>query len=96
LVDQLKKTLPKNIYKDLQSGNVKPFLKHMKKSFNKGDKSDVSKIFNGLLKSGVNFTNVLCTHFLYKSLLHSFSQITVCFVIFWQKNIGVKVACKML
>jgi len=48
------------------------------------------------LALGVNFINILCVSFLYKSLLWSFSPVTFGFVIFWRQNIAAKVAHKML
>ncbi len=47
---------------------------------------------------GVNFINILCRPFLYKSVLRSFFLVTVQFgfVIFWGKNIGAKAVPKML
>ncbi len=49
------------------------------------------------LRAGVNFINILCVPFLYKSILHSFSLIAVWLCIFfWRKNISAKAACKML
>jgi len=45
-------------------------------------------------KPGINFINILCSNFSYKSALNSFSLVTVW--ILWRKNIGAKAACKML
>jgi len=51
-----------------------------------------------LVKStqGVNFINILRSHFWNKSELSSFYLVTFDFVIFWRKNIGTKFASKML
>ena len=43
--------------------------------------------------SGGNFTNIWWAAFLYRSVLHIFSEL---FVIFWHKKIGEKAAHKML
>jgi len=48
------------------------------------------------LTAGVNFINILCVCFAYKSALHSFSLLKIWLCNFWQKNIGAKGACKML
>ena len=48
---------------------------------------------------GINFTNILWGDFLNKSVLHSFSVLTMVqfgFVSFWQKAIGAKTVCKLL
>jgi len=45
---------------------------------------------------GNNLTNILQAAFSYKSVLRSFSLLTVWLAIFWRKSIGAKVAHKML
>jgi len=60
---------------------------------------DVSSIFKKKLKSlkaGVNFINILHKTFSYKSILRSYSLISVWLCNFWHKNIDEKAACKML
>jgi hypothetical protein len=47
-------------------------------------------------RSGANFNNILQEPFLYDSVLHSISLITVWLCNFWCKKIGTKAARKML
>jgi len=47
-------------------------------------------------EQGANFPNILRAAFLHECVLRSFSFYRFGFVIFWQKNIVKKVACKML
>jgi len=47
-------------------------------------------------QSCVNFINILCPPFWTKVLCTAFLQLQFGFVIFWQKNIGAKAACKLL
>ena len=46
--------------------------------------------------SGLYFTNILQAAFSYESVFAAFLYLQFGFVIFWQKNIGAKAACKML
>jgi len=48
------------------------------------------------LTTGVNFINILQAVFSYETVLFRFSVHPVCICIFLQKEIGAKVACKML
>jgi hypothetical protein len=48
------------------------------------------------LKPGVNFINILCVPFWYKSVLPSFSLDAIWLCDFCHKNIGTKAAQKML
>ena len=48
------------------------------------------------LTPAANFTNILQSAFLYKSVLISFSVLTFRFVIFWHKESGTKAALKLL
>jgi hypothetical protein len=48
------------------------------------------------LPPGVNFTNILQAAFSYESFLPHFYELTILFVISWQKDFGTKAAHKML